>query len=570
MLKLLSLHSATAKCNSFEELGIKLGEELNSVIPGFYALRIPIVEGEAGKEQELVETGIQLPSEDMQVMKDVCLRICRKLIMDRESVVQEIAEIAGANSFSKVAQKYFASIAAFAVTDSRDELTDILVFLLPSSNKITDELTSFLEKAVAIITPVIEKIHLLRAYRETEERSEALMKVSQIISGKLQLRELLTVLARQCSWLLNADRTTVWLYDEENEEIWTIVGEGLHDEIRMPVGKGIAGNVAKTLKTLNIADPYSHPLFNPDIDKQTGYKTKSILCMPLLNKKGELIGVYQVLNKLDHPHFTKDDEELLAALSGSASIAIENAHLYEEQRKQFNSFIEVLATSVDAKDPTTANHSKIVTGVSVAIAKQMGFPPQKVELIRIAAVLHDYGKIGVPDAILCKPGELDDTEFKVMRSHVSKTIEILSKVYFSKEMKDVPRIAGTHHERLDGKGYPLGLKSDEIPIEGRILAVADIFHALLQERPYKRAFHPKEALEYCKKLTGKHRGRFGEMEGVHLDAQVVEALEKVLERENYNISFFIRESGWSDAEGVESIQSTSNVSITSSTSREVK
>jgi putative nucleotidyltransferase with HDIG domain len=423
---------------------------------------------------------------------------------------------------------------------------EVLAFEFPAPTELGPQLVETMTHLHTVLAPVVEGIKLRKAYQETLRNSEALMQVSAIISSKLDLRELLTVLARQCSWLLNADRSSVWLYDDEREEIWTIVGEGLTTEIRMPVGRGIAGAVAKSKETLNIADPYSHPLFNADVDRQTGYLTKSILCMPLLNRKGDLTGVYQVLNKLDFDHFTSQDEQMLAALSGSAAVAVENARLYEEQKKQFNSFIEVLATSVDAKDPTTADHSKMVTGVAVALAKEMGFDPGRVEFIRVAGVLHDYGKIAIPDRILCKPGQLTPDEFKIMYSHVSKTIEILSRVYFTKDMRGVPRIAGMHHERLDGSGYPLALKAEAIPVEGRILAVSDVFHAMMQERPYKRGLTPSEALAECKKLTKPHVGRFGDEEGAHLDVDVVVALERILQREHYNVDYFARESGWTD------------------------
>jgi HD-GYP domain-containing protein (c-di-GMP phosphodiesterase class II) len=169
-----------------------------------------------------------------------------------------------------------------------------------------------------------------------------------------------------------------------------------------------------------------------------------------------------------------------------------------------------------------------------------------VEFIRVAGVLHDYGKIAIPDAILCKPGQLTPEEFKVMYSHVSKTFEILSRVYFTKDMRGVPRIAGMHHERLDGSGYPLALKAEAIPVEGRILAVSDVFHAMMQERPYKRGLTPSEALAECKKLTKPHVGRFGDEEGAHLDVDVVVALERILQREHYNVDYFARESGWTD------------------------
>lgn len=544
--QLLALHRAIAGSETFEVLGRKLSAQLSKVIPDFSALRYPVVEGKLGKRYLLAGIEPELEPRDAELIFTYVEELCLRVVKEKTSYTIGLQELPITKELSSEVLRTVSALSVHPLVDGASHVIEVLCFILPPSIKIDSHLKEHLVRIAEIVSPAVETIRLRRAYEESLERANALMEVSQIISGKLELRELLTVLARQCSWLLKADRTTVWLYDEENEEIWTIVGEGLRDQIRMPVGVGIAGNVAKTLQTLNIPEPYRHPLFNPEVDKKTGYVTKSILCMPLMNKKGELIGVYQVLNKLDHPHFTRSDEELLASLSGSAAVAIENARLYEEQKKQFNSFIEVLATSVDAKDPTTYNHSRMVTGICVALAKELKFPPQRVEFIRVAAVLHDYGKIAIPDAILGKPGKLDKEEYKKMKSHVSETIEILSKVYFSKEMRDVPRVAGMHHERIDGTGYPLGLKDGEISLEGRIMAVADIFHAMMQERPYKKGLSPQEALAECKKLTAPHIGRFGDPEGVHLDKDVVNALEKILERVNFDANYFLEQAGWSD------------------------
>ncbi len=544
--KLLDLHRAVAGSETFEQLGVKLSKPLSEFVEGFSAYRYPVIEGEMGSRHALAGVEREFDPKDEEVLEELIRVNATRAINKKSVVIIDLEDEEVTKRLSREVRNELSKISIMPLLDGAQEVMEVFCMYLPPSVSVDTHLLESLDRVAQILSAAVETIKLRRAYQESLERAEALMQVSQVISGKLELRELLTVLARQCSWLLKADRTTVWLYDEENEEIWTIVGEGLRDEIRMPVGVGIAGNVAKTLQTLNISDPYSHPLFNPEVDKKTGYVTRNILCMPLLNKKGDLIGVYQVLNKLEHPHFTSADEDLLAALSGSAAVAIENARLYEEQKKQFNSFIEVLASSVDAKDPTTYDHSKMVTGISVAIAKELGLPHQRVEFIRIAAVLHDYGKIAIPDAILGKPGKLEKEEFKMMRSHVSETIEILSKVYFSKEMRDVPRIAGMHHERLDGTGYPLGLKDKEVSLEGRILAVADIFHAMMQERPYKGGLTPQEALAECKKLTAPHIGRFGDPEGVHLDKDVVAGLERILERENYDASYFLKESGWSN------------------------
>jgi HD-GYP domain-containing protein (c-di-GMP phosphodiesterase class II) len=303
-------------------------------------------------------------------------------------------------------------------------------------------------------------------------------------------------------------------------------------------------------RTIVENNPYSSPYFNPAVDRQSGYHTKSLLAVPMESHEGRLLGCFQAVNRLDETKsdglgaFSDEDVELLSALANIASVALENSLLYREQQQQFNSFIVMLAQSVDAKDPTTANHTKLVTGISVALAKQLELSETAVERIRISAILHDYGKIGVPDAVLTKPGPLTDDEFQMMRSHCIKSILLLRKIAFRRDLSDVPDVAGQHHEKLDGTGYPFGLRGEEITLEGRILAVADVFQALTQTRPYKAGRSPRAALAICRDMTAGYIDHHGRVSGSHLDDLVVDALEKLLDRYQDDMSYFEAESGW--------------------------
>jgi putative nucleotidyltransferase with HDIG domain len=351
---------------------------------------------------------------------------------------------------------------------------------------------------------------------------------------------------------VSADRSTLWLYDADREQIYTYIGEGLLREFRMPLGQGVAGAAALKRRIIVIDDAYQSPLFNPEVDKRSGYHTRSLLAVPMESHEGRLMGVFQAVNRLDPSQpdgvatFSKDDVEMLTALSRIAAVAVENALLYEEQKRQFNSFIITLASSVDAKDPTTSKHTMMVTGLAVAIARQMGLSPERVELVRIAAILHDYGKIGIPDDVLLKAGGLTEPERRLMQSHVLKTGMILSRISFRRDLLRVPAIAAMHHEKLDGTGYPFGLREEEIPLEGRILAVADVFHALTQARPYKPGRSPSDALALCRLMSREHTDRDGRLSGRHLDGNVVEALAESLSSCAEDMSFFERASGYDD------------------------
>jgi len=187
-----------------------------------------------------------------------------------------------------------------------------------------------------------------------------------------------------------------------------------------------------------------------------------------------------------------------------------------ENRDLFMGSIQMLAGAVDEKDPYTRGHSDRVTRYSVMIAREMGIYEDYIETVRISAQLHDVGKIGIEDRILKKPGALTTEEFEVMKTHTTKGANILRPVAQLKDM--IPGIE-LHHESLDGRGYPHGLKGDEIPLLPRIIAVADTFDALTTNRPYQHAHDPKDALRIIHSLSGKR-----------LDPTAVTALTAIYER----------------------------------------
>jgi len=350
------------------------------------------------------------------------------------------------------------------------------------------------------------------------QRLKVLLEVGQAISSLMELDDLLLLIARETARVLKADRCTLFLLDKKREELWSKVAMG-EEKIRLPKESGIAGLVVTTGETLIIDDPYSNPHFNPEIDKKTGYHTRSLLCGPMRDSKGEVLGVFQVLNKLDGA-FQEEDKELLEAVAAFSAIAIENARLYAELKKTFHSFIETLAATIDARHHLTAGHSHRVAKYTVGIAREMGLPKKEIEILRVAAFLHDYGKIGIPDSILAKPGKLTEEEYAQMKRHPALTKEILSKIYLTDDYKGIPGLASTHHERLDGSGYPFGLKDGEIPLGGRIMAVADVFDAITSKRDYREGMPYPEALEQLRKDVGKH-----------FDPEAFDAFERYLRKE---------------------------------------
>jgi HD-GYP domain-containing protein (c-di-GMP phosphodiesterase class II) len=200
----------------------------------------------------------------------------------------------------------------------------------------------------------------------------------------------------------------------------------------------------------------------------------------------------------------------------------------EENRALFMGSIQMLSGAVDEKDPYTRGHSDRVTRYSLLIAREMKLDDEFLEILRISAQLHDVGKIGIEDHILKKPGALTPEEFEIMKTHTTKGANILRPV---KQLKDMLPGIELHHESLDGRGYPYGLKDDQIPMLARVIAVGDTFDALTTNRPYQRAHEPKEALRIIHNLAGKR-----------LDPVAVAALDAVYQRGEIRIQRFVRPS----------------------------
>ena len=317
--------------------------------------------------------------------------------------------------------------------------------------------------------------------------------------------------------MADAERATIYIVDRDRNEYWSKVALGAGvGEIRFPLGVGIAGTVARTGDTINIADPYADARFNPESDRRTGFRTRNLLTLPMTGHDGRVIGVFQAVNKRTGS-FTEEDEATLGSLASSAAVAVENAQLVSEQKQLWRSLIETLARTIDARDQQTAGHSKRVTRYAEVIGRAMGLDAQALEALEAAALLHDYGKIAVRDRFLQKPGKLDDAEFAYMKAHAEKTGEFLAHLDFPRELRDVPTIAAQHHERMDGKGYPRGLPANDILPGARIVAAADVFDALTAPRYYKPAYPLEKTLEMMDGMAGDH-----------LDPAVIAAVHDVL------------------------------------------
>lgn len=355
-----------------------------------------------------------------------------------------------------------------------------------------------------------------------------ILDISKAMMYEKNLDNLLEFIMEKTREIMLAERCTLFMWEEETQQLWSRIAQDIEiKEIRLPIGKGIAGSVARDKKIINIPDAYLDERFNKEIDKKTGFRTRAILCAPMLRRNGSILGVFQVINKAGGGIFTKYDEELLTAICSQAASAIENVLLYEEKEMTFKSFLRALSAAIDARDPVTAGHSDRVAKYALNIGKALALSNEELRLLEVSALLHDIGKIGIRDEILLKPGRFTPEEYDNIKQHAWLTREILGKMYFSIDLKDVPFVASSHHEKIDGSGYPLGLKGEQLSRLARILAIVDVYDALTSyDRPYKKAMMPDEALEILKK------GKGGQYDSDILDLFIEKKLY-LLERREY-------------------------------------
>jgi HD-GYP domain-containing protein (c-di-GMP phosphodiesterase class II) len=450
------------------------------------------------------------------------------------------------------------------------------------------------------------------------EKLTSLLDVAKALTAERELDNLLKMILNEAVGVVSADRCTLWIVDPDRNELWTKVAQGLGaDVIRIPIGVGIAGQVASTGQIINIPDAYADPRFNRQVDKDTGYRTRNILGVPMRSHTGEVTGVLQALNKRDGVAFNGEDEELMLALGSNAATAIENAILYEEIDQLFEGFVKASVIAIESRDPTTSGHSERVALLTMGIAENvdkvadgpyssLNFSREDMREIRYAALLHDFGKVGVREHVLTKakklyPGELEviETRFMALRSqreatylrtmleairkgapinpdyedamkrqleeldellefvrkcnqptvlesggferlrdiakitfqlkadvaapvlnerelgrlsiprgtldtderleiesHVTHTFRFLAQIPWTRNLRRVPEIAYAHHEKLDGAGYPRQLQADQIPLQSRMMTIADIYDALTaSDRPYKKAVPHDKAVD---------------------------------------------------------------------------
>ena len=262
---------------------------------------------------------------------------------------------------------------------------------------------------------------------------------------------------------------------------------------------------------VNDIDEIGNTLSARSLEVADRISAKAFICCPIICDS-ESLGILAVDNIKTKRVLVQSDMSLLMGISNVIGIVIRHTEHIEAREKQLESVLQVMVSTIDARDPVTSGHSARVARYAVGICEELGLDREYREKIKIAALLHDYGKIGVPDSLLKKKERFTAHEMENIKCHAEKTVNILEQMGFEGYLADVPFIAGSHHEKLDGSGYPNGLKGREIPLGARIIAVADYFEALTASRYYKRPLKPEKTI-----------GMLIQNSGTHFDAKVVEA-----------------------------------------------
>lgn len=315
---------------------------------------------------------------------------------------------------------------------------------------------------------------------------------------------------------LKSERSAVLLYDRERDRLDLLAKQPASSKSTGP-SRTIAERAFRENVAVLSLDASSDERFSSH-DSVRLQSIRSVMAAPI-GSKTRVWGVCYVDQLNEERAFDDEELEFLTAVARQAGLILENFYLLQEQRLSLESFIRSLAASIDARDDDTAGHSARVAGYCSAMAQELGLDALECRLIYYAGLLHDYGKIGIRDDVLLKPANLTPEEYEHIKQHPTHTYKILSKIRFPEELSKIPLVAAAHHERWDGTGYPYGMVGEEIPLGSRIVAVADAYDAMVEDRVYSIAVEPERAIEEIRMRAG-----------TYFDPRVVEAFTRYFNR----------------------------------------
>jgi len=349
----------------------------------------------------------------------------------------------------------------------------------------------------------------MEVYRQSQ-RLQALRKIDMAITASFDLHLTLNILLEQITTDLNVDAADILLFNTSLNILEYSASRGFRTNAlhytRLQLGESFAGKAALSRQIIHIPDLTQSPGGLRQSNQIDMEDFVTYFGVPLI-AKGQVKGVLEIFQRNQHDN-DSNWLEFLEALAGQAAIAIDNATLFIDLQRSnvelilaYDATLEGWAKALELRDRETQGHTQRVIDITLKLAAMIKVEPDYIPQIRRGAMLHDIGKMGIPDAILFKPGPLTSEEWVIMRQHPIYAYDLLSPIVYLHAVVEIPY---SHHEKWDGSGYPRSLHGDEIPLAARIFAVADVWDALTSDRPYRKAWSLNEAREYIHTQSGKH------------------------------------------------------------------
>ncbi|MDQ3006453.1 MAG: GAF domain-containing protein, partial [Chloroflexota bacterium] len=397
----------------------------------------------------------------------------------------------------------------------------VLMIGVDEGHQIADQM-NLLPTLAEIAGNSIHRAQLFEHSREQIQRLTTLRDIDAAIASSFDLRLTLNILMDQTMKHLGLHAVDITLYHPDLQTITYLGGLGFQfssaTRPQVRIGEGLAGRVIIRHKTFHITDLQNSPeIKNEPLLKREGFVT--YIGIPLI-VKGQIKGVFEVFHRAPLSP-TPDWMEFLHTLAGQAAIAIDNSQFFENLQRSnqeliqaYDTTLEGWARALELRDRETEGHTRRVTELTLHLAEYMGISESELVNIHRGVLLHDIGKMGVPDHILKKTSKLDANEWQEMQQHPVYAYNLLSPISYLRGALDIPYC---HHEHWDGGGYPRGLRAEQIPLAARIFSVVDIWDALLSDRPYRKAWSQDKVIEYLKDIAG-----------THLDPRIVEIFLRMI------------------------------------------
>ncbi len=424
-------------------------------------------------------------------------------------------------------------------------------FIYPNSTTYTLIASVFIVLGLTVYHEILKNKELNNAIISLKDSSEKLVdridlnysnalmlnEIGQTLNSHVSMDKILSEVIKILEKRLGYDRGIILLSNDDRTRLNFYIGFGYTDEqfsllknisfnLDRPGSKGVfvVSFREKEPILINDVNEIEATLSSRSLKFMKKMKTKSFICCPI-TYENQSLGILTADNVKTKRPLRQSDVNLLRGISSQIGISINNARISEAKDRQFQSILKTLAASIDARDFLTAGHSEGVAEYSVGICSEMGMSKEYTEMIRVASLLHDYGKIGVSDNVLKKKGPLTEEEYEEIKTHAEKTRNILEQFNFEGIYKEISIVAGSHHEKLDGSGYPKGLRDTEIPLGAKIIGVADFFEAITSKRHYREAMSSNKAFDLLNERSGKQ-----------FDENIVKALISYYNKNCFNVS----------------------------------